>query len=866
MKKNWKKLTAVAVSCVMASSMAIGLAACGEDKPEPGDGLKQGTYRTYSSALPSNWNELSYEDNINSTMIGFLTSSFVEWDYVFDEAKGGKYKADGTVNGDAIVENEVETVYSAATKFEDVTSAVANKWGYTADQVKAGGYAYKITLREDLKWDDGTPIDASDFVYSMKEQLNPLFKHYRYSSYLEQIPIVNAGGYVNQGSSGWFSAHSPYSKFEESIYSKLIFTLGSSKENADYGGAVCSLRGAAGVPAAWTKNDLAAHFVNTGFNGKAETTVAAILALEGKTYSEIVANTALKAAFDAVLATWKTEDNEELDFFVTNYTYPEMSFDKVGLYSESKYELTLCLSAQLPDYPLNEDGSLNFWAAYYMSGLPLVKEDLFESCKKEPAAGSTLWTTNYNTSKDTTASWGPYKIADYQSGKSYTLVKNDNWYGWGMEQYKNQYNVTKYTCEKVEQISTAWMGFLNGTYDDIAVDKDHADDYRNSKYTHYTADPTQFGASLYANLDVLKANGRNNGILAVTEFRKAFSLAIDRKDYNDTLYTSDRPLLGLLNEAYFHDVANNGIYRESEQAKKALLRAYGYTENEDGTWSNGSLIDHLPLEEAYESLSGYNLDYAKTLLEEAYKKVTADPAAYNYDPSKPIQIKYGTYVDNTNSRKQYNYFIGVIKKLTDGTSLEGKVELVWDASFSSTGIYDSFKSGEYDLAAGLGWGNAPFNPFYMIGAYIMPNTSYSGYWDTYTAMMTFKMPGKEGEYEGAGQEFTMSLMNWYNCMCNYADDKNVYKYNWSGIKTEYRLELLAAIEEYLLSHYYFIPTTSANNATMLGAKFSYITNEYNTFMSRGGIRYMIVNYTDSEWTNYVASQKNDLSAEYKKTN
>ena len=52
-----------------------------------------------------------------------------------------------------------------------------------------------------------------------------------------------------------------------------------------------------------------------------------------------------------------------------------------------------------------------------MSSLPLVKKDLYESCKQAPTGGSTLWTSTYNSSVETTASWGPYKLESYQAGK-----------------------------------------------------------------------------------------------------------------------------------------------------------------------------------------------------------------------------------------------------------------------------------------------------------------------------------------------------------------------------------------------------------------------------------------------------------------
>ena len=56
-----------------------------------------------------------------------------------------------------------------------------------------------------------------------------------------------------------------------------------------------------------------------------------------------------------------------------------------------------------------------------------------------------------------------------------------------------------------------------------------------------------------------------------------------------------------------------------------------------------------------------------------------------------------------------------------------------------------------------------------------------------------------------------------------------------------------------------------SGGSFLGAKFSYISDEENTFMGFGGMRYMEVNYTDAEWADYVAANNNDLSAEYKKS-
>ena len=97
-----------------------------------------------------------------------------------------------------ILDGQFEVKYSAATKLEDVSAEFAGeKWGIPND---AKYRAYRITLRKDLKWDDGTPIKAEDFVYTMKEQLDPLAKHYRADSYYIGATVIhNAENYVKQG-------------------------------------------------------------------------------------------------------------------------------------------------------------------------------------------------------------------------------------------------------------------------------------------------------------------------------------------------------------------------------------------------------------------------------------------------------------------------------------------------------------------------------------------------------------------------------------------------------------------------------------------------------------------------------------------
>ena len=861
MANFWKKFAAVAMVAALSVPSLVSLTACKDNGDGKDDGaIKQGTYRTHTVVMPSNWNELTYGDNNDRQILDYIVSQFYEFDYKFDESKGGKFNADGTVNANAIVQGGYEVKYSAATKLEDVTASVDAKWGYTEEQKSAGGYAYKITLREDLKWDDGTPIDASDFVYSMQEQLNPLFKNTRASTYYVNMSVINARDYVFQGSSGWFPASGTHSEYNESLDSKLVFSIGNSEENKSYGGAVCDMRTLFGASKDSTAAQLAEIMVEKYIKG---VTVPEILALNGKTFAEIKKDSALKKTWDAIIGWWQTEPNEELHFFLTEYTYPEVSYEDVGVYSPSKYEVVVCL--QNPIQCLKEDGSLSYEAAYSFAKLPLVKKDLYEKCKVKPVQGSTLWTSTYNTSAEKSASWGPYKLTQFQGGKSYTLERNDNWFGYNLEDNKNQYNITKITCECLADVNTQWMSFLKGDIDDMILDVSHKDDYRNSKYTLYSPNTGTFGLNLYANLDVLKSSKRNNGILAIKDFRKAISLYLDRDDYNATCFTSHKSCYGIMGPAYYYDVENGGIYRDTEYAMKALLRVYGFTEKENGVWSDGK-NDYPTYEDAYEAMNGMNRDLSKQLVNSAYEELTKNKDKYGYDANMPIELKFGTSEDNDATRRHYNYFKKMLEDMVAGTPLEGKLNITFDASFGEKWA-DEFKNGAYDLASGTGFTGGPFDPAGFLQCYVDSEAGlmYSNWWKTDQEQFTFTMP--QGDYDGAGKEYTMSVLNWYCCLNGIAESRNqVNKFNWGAgaIPENARLQLLAALEQLTLEQYYTIVTTSQYDALVTGAKNSYITTEYNMFTGFGGFRYMKVNYTDREWVNYVKSQGGDLSTEYKK--
>lgn len=786
--------------------------------------------------------------------MNYLSTSLFTFDYKFDESKGGKFKKDGSINADAIVPGEFEVQPLAATGLEDVTSTVDAKWGYTADQKEEGGYAWKFSLRHDLVWDDGTKIKAQDFIYTMKQQLDPDFQNMRASSYYINMQVKNAKNYLYNGTSGWYAATDAYSlsDYSTDLDDKLIFSLGNSAENTDFGGKTCYVRTALGAPASYTGAQMAAFLED--YSGAP---AADIMALEGKTLATIKADPALKATWDSVIGWWQTDPGEELHFMVTNYTFPEMNFEDVGYYAVDDYSFVVCLDTSV--HALKEDGSLSYHAAYEFQSFPLVKQDLYERCKQAPQEGSTLWTSNYGTSQETTASWGPYKLTQFQGGKSYTLSRNDEWFAYDLDEYADQYNVTSITCECLSDVNSQWMAFNKGDIDEIGLDPKHKDDYRNSKYTYYSPDTGTFGIQIYSNLDVLKDNGRNNGILAVKDFREAIALYLDRDDYNTKCFTSHQSCYGLLGPSYYYDVENGGVYRYTKQAKEGLLRTYGF-EFKDGKWTDGTTV-YDDYEDAYAAMNGMNRGLAKEKLEAAYTEVTTHAADYNYDDSKPITIVFGTSEDNENTRRHYNYFTEFFADLTKDTSLEGKINFTFDAS-SGAKWADEFKAGSYEFAVCTGFTGGAFDPAGTLQCYLDPNAGlmYPVWWDPTTDPITYTMPA--GTYKGAGETITMSAYEWYACLNGLADGR----YNWGSgaVDEDVRLTVLSMLEEFVLKKYYTIITTSEYSATVKGAKFSYITDEFNFFMGYGGFRYLRANYTDKGWADYANSTS--LETEYKKTN
>lgn len=827
--KQKKLLMLIAMVLVVVLCASV-LTACKKDKgngdgnvTKPGTGWedpKMYTMREYTAQMPSQWCTILSSDNVNNTMESYFTSAFYEFNYKFD------------ANG-KIVPGAYTVEYSAATKLEDVTKKYAGKYGLATDAEK--GQAFAMTLRNDLKWDDGTPIKAADFVYTMMQQLSPKYLFATASNYYSGNYVIhNAQNYVKQGQKGWFDNGNM-----NLAYSDLA--LGADGKYTLKGNE-CTI--ALKKPLVWLQGNTLDSYVTNAPQYFDTAAYASLLALADANGDVAVTaeSLALLTTVITAKAAWGETKENTVGYMYVNYEYPAMDFSEVGYFvGDNEYELVMVIDGTLN--PLDAEGNLTYEAGYYFSNWPLVKKDLWERCEDQ---SKTPYANSYCTTQEKSASWGPYKLTNYQDQKTYTVSRNDKWFGYGLPQYANQYQTDAIVTEKIEEWDTAWLAFQKGNLDGIGMDVKIAADYRTSKRAYFTPETYTFDLNIQSNA-TSKTDKRNNLLLNYADFRKAISLSLDRDDYCAKNNPSSQAALGLLNSMYYYDVENGKVYRDTIQAKEAILNAYGATKNADGSWKVGETT-YTDIEDALDATTGYNLTLARQLVESAVAQAKKDG---KYSDGDEIILTYGIETQSANTDRVKNWFQAAFDNMTKGTSIEGKVKIEY-FMFSSATWSEQFADGEYDLCFGA-WGNAPFNPAYLLcETQISDENRYAVKWDPTTVEVTVKATPDDKHKDG---NYTYNLAQWRLIL----QGKDGCPVNFKNFPMEDQLAALGAVETAILKEYYSIPVFSRYSASLMGYKVDYISYEYNTFMGYGGIRYMTFNYDDTAWAEFVASNNNILN-------
>ena len=189
-----KKIFALALAVLMI----VGVMSACTPSIDLGTGY---TYRSYSTALGTNWNPHTWETNADSAVMAYIETPLVDMSIKNSET------------------GEFQWTFEAATSVEDVTAkyqdaltkyAVTLPEGKTAADITEG-YVFEIKLNPNMKWENGTAINADTYIYSMKALLDPAMRNYRSNLYWSGESAV-AGGYTyyNSGAPIYKNVVAPY--------------------------------------------------------------------------------------------------------------------------------------------------------------------------------------------------------------------------------------------------------------------------------------------------------------------------------------------------------------------------------------------------------------------------------------------------------------------------------------------------------------------------------------------------------------------------------------------------------------------------------------------------------------------------------
>ncbi len=842
-----KRIIATVLTIALALSVVLSLASCGTKVEE-----FTGNY-TYNDAvvkMSSNWNPHTYQTQDERYPIDYITTGL--YGFIFNDEIH-------EVEGKDPYKGYVIIPEMAADMPVDVTEEI--KKDHPEFNIPASattGYAYKIKLNKDAKWENGEKINADTYVYSMMQLLDPDLKNYRATDYIDSsFSIANAENYRYQGQSKFLdnAANNKYAFSSLVKGADGVYTAPGG--NKMYIGLDVKLSHLGGD----TLMTYVKAYGDQCFDMDAWNSLLALagdddkVALTDETYTLLTTLITSKEA-------WGETDGSTLpNYMLEEKSYADnYDFKNVGLFKSGEYEITIVLGKSLAGFNL----------LYSLTGNWIVYEDLYEANKKQ-VEGTDAWTSTYNTSKETTMSYGPYKMTSFERDKTMVFERNENWYGYDDDEhvYKDptdgkvypMYQTTKINCQVVSEANTRKLMFLKGQLMGYGLQQDDYDEYRNSDYCYATPSETIFFFIFNGHKDAIADRENEAGFdktkndletMTLQSFRKAVAVTFDKEALCTAISPSRSGGYGLIGDNYIYDPETGAKYRDTEQAKKALCEFYSV-----------DVSKFESLDAAVDSITGYDVETARKLYTQAYNEAIQNGfiTDTNNDgkSDQMIEIIYAVQESTTFITKTLDYLNSKMAEVLVGTPFEGKIKFKESAPVGDDWS-DKLKAGLMDTCL-AGWSGSALDPFGLSDLYTNPAYQYDAAWfDASTVEGTLNVNvAKIGETENK-QEVTMSLKQWSDALNGTTVTVNGVEYNFGdGIAdVNTRLDILAMIEGKVLQTYNYIPMLQDGSMALLSKQVYYVIEEYNPIMGRGGIAYLKYNYDDAAWAEYVASQGGEL--------
>lgn len=502
----------------------------------------------------------------------------------------------------------------------------------------------------------------------------------------------------------------------------------------------------------------------------------------------------------------------------------ETTFDEIGIFATGDLSFVLVFENAQSLWDVKNLLCTNWivYRPYYEEGCSYVGE---------------LKVSNYGTPSGQYMAYGPYVLDSYQTDKELVFARNDNWYGYqpGKTNYhEGQYQTTRIVSQIIEQQSTALLEFEKGNLDQVRLASTDLDKYKFSDYLL-----TRTGGNIWQiafNSDAeklagIEADGQGNRrVLSIPEFRRGLSLSLNRSDIGRNIMVGSKPAYSFINDNYYYDMENNidSIYRNTDAAKQAIVDLYnvGY----------GSGETYATLDEAYQSITGYDITEATECFKAAYEYAVTNGL---YADGEKVQINIYNNTLTAALTALGEYMQAQVNQATVGTGFEGKVTISVKAQES--GRLEAIRDGNIE-AVYYSRISDYNNPYGLIGSYVdsSKETLLECGFDPSVATLSLTF-----DFNGDGAEETVenTYLNWQlSTIAGGAYAGNV----------EARLYILARLENALLSGFRTLPICVGTDVLLYSQKVEYATTDANTFAAYGGIRLMSYNYDDAAWAEYCA--------------
>ena len=903
--------------------------------------LSKYSYRLGLDSIPTSWNAHTYQSDDAELILNYSTDGLYAFDYkdnnydsfaivpsmaadypyditsivAADPNKAalwnlctGEYEVEAAAEGAYVVRADYLENDAGSVPEDDIISYQDQYAEYVAngvyvrvnvgDAVLASEHrVYSISLKHNLKFDNGDPITASTFVESMKLLLQPDANNFRADNVYKtgNLKIANAEEYfkagkqtyedlttngsgVGQGAyTGWNNSAANYGLSNEMLANLYFVTSTNSYVGAWAADWV-------GRDVDWTYGYCAKYYggasesrtvLEACYNEMNEKSLAELLAdgagfeytYEDADGNEQEAKLLYKTAIDYLIKFWCVDPNEEFGFFCAPYTWPELPFEDVGFYADptDDYALIIVLkNAMEPNFYLKYELCTSFF---------LVHPAKYQECISYDTG---VYTNSYGTSVDKYIGYGPYKLTQYVADSTIILEKNPLWHGFDPEDasyLEGAYQTDRVVFTKVTNKSAELEMFLNGELDNYDLQSSDMNNYRSSDYIAYKEDANTWYLAMNpqeANLQTVQAgaapltkgNAVVKTVLCINDFRKALSYSIDREQFNIVLSPTSTIATSLLTFAIIADPNDGHSYRSLDIAKDVLLNYWGLADQ----WGEGK--KYATRDDAIASITGYDPEGAKALFYSAYNQAVAR----GYITSEQIasgkwevQIVIGRPSAENYYNDGYDFLKANWTKAVEGTPFEGHLSFIQSQILGSTSFGSYLRNGSVDILFHIGYGESMFDPYSTMDCYT-GSLQYDPFTDKNSISLDVTYDFGEGVHT-----YRASLYNWVSVALQ-GDKITITELYANGEATDHtlsisagasdpagrRIAILAAAEEKILNLSNIFPLQTDASASLRCMRINYKTDDYVYGIGFGGVKYMTYTMNDLEFAVYVATQGGTL--------